>query len=48
MFFSSWAIGWFNLSCYNMGIMGYRTPKIDGISQEGAVAATGRPVSRAA
>ena len=41
-------IGWFNLSCYNMGIMGYRTPKIDGISQEGAVAATGRPVSRAA
>ena len=41
-------IGWFNLSCYNMGIMGYRTPKIDRISQEGAVAATGRPVSRAA
>jgi len=22
-------IGWFNLSAYNMGMMGYRTPNID-------------------
>src|SRR5215510_8242880 len=30
-------IGWFNLSCYNHGIMGYRTPNIDRIAQEGAM-----------
>jgi arylsulfatase A-like enzyme len=30
-------IGWFNLSAYNMGIMGYRTPNIDRIGREGAV-----------
>jgi arylsulfatase A-like enzyme len=30
-------IGWFNLSVYNMGIMGYRTPNIDRIGKEGAV-----------
>ena len=29
-------IGWFNASCYNMGIMGYRTPNIDRIAAEGA------------
>jgi arylsulfatase A-like enzyme len=30
-------IGWFNLSAYNMGIMGYRTPSIDRIGREGAI-----------
>jgi arylsulfatase A-like enzyme len=30
-------IGWFNLSCYNHGIMGYRTPNIDRIAREGAM-----------
>src|SRR6476620_9246444 len=30
-------IGWFNLSCYNHGIMGYRTPNIDRIATEGAL-----------
>src|SRR5262247_210494 len=30
-------IGWFNISAYNMGIMGYRTPNIDRIGREGAV-----------
>ncbi len=29
-------IGWFNPSCYNSGIMGYRTPNIDRIAAEGA------------
>jgi arylsulfatase A-like enzyme len=29
-------IGWFNASCYNSGIMGYRTPNIDRIASEGA------------
>ena len=29
-------IGWFNISAYNMGIMGYRTPNIDRIGKEGA------------
>ena len=29
-------IGWFNPSCYNNGIMGYRTPNIDRIAKEGA------------
>jgi arylsulfatase len=28
-------IGWFNLSCYNLGIMGYRTPNIDRLAKEG-------------
>ena len=28
-------IGWFNPSCYNSGIMGYRTPNIDRIAREG-------------
>src|SRR5690242_1086156 len=30
-------IGWFNVSAYNLGIMGYRTPNIDRIGREGAV-----------
>jgi arylsulfatase len=30
-------VGWFNVSAYNMGIMGYRTPNIDRIGREGAV-----------
>jgi arylsulfatase len=29
-------IGWFNISCNNNGIMGYRTPNIDRIAAEGA------------
>src|ERR1041384_626251 len=29
-------IGWFNPSCYNSGIMGYQTPNIDRIANEGA------------
>src|SRR6187431_1099987 len=29
-------IGWFNPSCYNSGMMGYRTPNIDRIAAEGA------------
>src|SRR5713101_3757090 len=29
-------IGWFNPSCYNDGMMGYRTPNIDRIAAEGA------------
>jgi arylsulfatase len=28
-------IGWFNISAYNMGMMGYRTPNIDRIAKEG-------------
>jgi arylsulfatase A-like enzyme len=30
-------IGWFNASCYNNGLMGYRTPNIDRIAKEGAL-----------
>ena len=30
-------IGWFNLSCYNLGVMGYRTPNLDRIAREGAM-----------
>ncbi|HEX2949498.1 MAG TPA: arylsulfatase, partial [Armatimonadota bacterium] len=29
-------IGYWNLSCYNDGMMGYRTPNIDRLAQEGA------------
>ena len=29
-------IGQFNISAYNMGMMGYKTPNIDRIAQEGA------------
>ncbi len=28
-------IGWYNISAYNMGVMGYRTPNIDRIAKEG-------------
>ena len=30
-------IGQFNVSAYNMGMMGYRTPNIDSIARDGAV-----------
>ena len=30
-------IGWFNVSAYNLGLMGYRTPNIDRIGREGAI-----------
>ena len=30
-------IGQFNISAYNMGMMGYKTPNIDRIGQEGAI-----------
>jgi arylsulfatase len=30
-------IGWFNISAYNMGMMGYKTPNIDSIAREGAL-----------
>ncbi len=30
-------IGWYNVSAYNMGVMGYRTPNIDRLAQEGAL-----------
>lgn len=30
-------IGWFNVSAYNMGLMGYKTPNIDRIGKEGMV-----------
>jgi arylsulfatase A-like enzyme len=30
-------IGWYNISAYNMGVMGYRTPNIDRIAREGAL-----------
>jgi arylsulfatase A-like enzyme len=29
-------IGWFNISAYNQGVMGYQTPNIDRIGREGA------------
>jgi arylsulfatase len=30
-------IGWFNISAYNQGMMGYKTPNIDRIAREGAL-----------
>jgi arylsulfatase len=30
-------IGWFNVSAYNHGMMGYKTPNIDSIAKEGAL-----------
>ena len=30
-------VGWFNISAYNMGMMGYRTPNIDRIAKEGTM-----------
>jgi arylsulfatase len=29
-------IGWYNISAYNMGVMGYQTPNIDRLAREGA------------
>jgi len=37
LFIMSDDIGWFNVSAYNLGIMGYRTPNIDRIGKEGAI-----------
>jgi len=30
-------IGWFNVSAYNLGVMGYRTPNIDRVAKEGCL-----------
>jgi arylsulfatase len=30
-------IGWYNISAYNLGVMGYETPNIDRIAEEGAL-----------
>src|SRR6187399_333192 len=30
-------IGWFNVSAFNLGTMGYKTPNIDRIAREGAL-----------
>ncbi|MCU4176893.1 arylsulfatase [Carboxylicivirga sp. N1Y90] len=30
-------IGWANISCYNHGIMGYKTPNLDKLAEEGAM-----------
>jgi hypothetical protein len=30
-------IGWFNISAYNLGVMGYRTLNVDRIAKEGAL-----------
>ena len=30
-------VGWFNISAYNHGMMGYKTPNIDRIAREGAM-----------
>jgi hypothetical protein len=30
-------IGWFNPSCYNRGMMGFKTPNIDRIAADGAM-----------
>jgi arylsulfatase A-like enzyme len=30
-------IGWYNVSAFNLGVMGYRTPNIDRIAREGAL-----------
>jgi arylsulfatase len=35
LFIMSDDIGWFNVSCYNLGIMRYKTPNIDRIAREG-------------
>ena len=36
-------IGWFNVSAYNHGIMGYRTPNIDRIAKKAHCSPTGTP-----
>ena len=30
-------VGWFNISAYNLGMMGYHTPNIDRIAKQGAI-----------
>jgi len=30
-------IGWYNISAYNLGVMGYKTPNIDRIAKQGAL-----------
>jgi arylsulfatase A-like enzyme len=30
-------VGWFNISAYNHGMMGYKTPNIDRLAREGAL-----------
>jgi arylsulfatase len=30
-------IGWYNISAYNLGVMGYHTPNIDRVGREGAI-----------
>ena len=30
-------VGWFNISAYNLGVMGFHTPNIDRIAKEGAL-----------
>ena len=30
-------IGWYNISAYNLGVMGYKTPNIDRLAREGAM-----------
>ncbi len=40
-------IGWFNVSAYNMGVMGYRTSNIDGSARKAPFLLTGM-ASRAA
>src|SRR5215831_7607153 len=30
-------IGWYNISAYNHGVMGYRTPNIDRLAKEGTM-----------
>ena len=37
LFIMADVIGWFNLSCYNHGVMGYQTPNLDRIAKEGAM-----------
>src|SRR6478672_1757263 len=37
LFIMSDDIGWFNVSAYNHGMMGYRTPNIDRLAKEGAM-----------
>src|SRR5574339_544766 len=37
LFIMSDDVGWFNVSAYNHGVMGYQTPNIDRIAREGAL-----------
>ena len=40
-------VGWFNISAYNHGMMGYKTPNIDRLAREAQCSRTGM-ASRAA